>query len=80
MDFGASDAPLSVYSGVPANVVQIPWALSATGVSYHLNGLKPRNAVLHLTGSVLAQIYLGQITNWDNKQIKALEQGREDPQ
>ena len=75
VDFGASDAPLSVYSGVPANIVQIPWALSATGVSYHINGLKPKGSVLHLTGSVLAQIYLGQITNWNNKQIKALNKG-----
>jgi phosphate transport system substrate-binding protein len=75
VDFGASDAPLSVYSGVPANLVQIPWALTATGVSYHLNGLKPRNAVLKLTGSVLSQIYLGKITNWNNKQIKALNKG-----
>ncbi|MGA8719290.1 MAG: substrate-binding domain-containing protein, partial [Solirubrobacteraceae bacterium] len=38
VDFGASDAPLSVYSGVPGNLVQIPWALTATGVSYHING------------------------------------------
>jgi phosphate transport system substrate-binding protein len=75
VDFGASDAPLSVYSGVPANIVQIPWALSATGVSYHLNGLKPRGASLRLTGSVLAEIYLGQITNWNSKAIKALNPG-----
>jgi phosphate transport system substrate-binding protein len=75
VDFGASDAPLSVYSGVPANLVQIPWALTATGVSYHLNGLKPRDSVLKLTGSVLSQIYLGKITNWNNKQIKALNKG-----
>ena len=75
VDFGASDAPLSVYSGVPANIVQIPWALTATGVSYHLNGLKPRGATLKLTGSVLAQIYLGQITKWNSKAIKALNPG-----
>ena len=67
VDFGASDAPLSVYTGVPAqHCVQIPWALTATGVSYHLDGLKPRGAVLRLTGSVLAKIYLGQITNWNS--------------
>ncbi len=75
VDFGASDAPLSVYTGVPANIVQIPWALTATGVSYHLGGLKPRGAVLRLTGSVLAKIYLGQITNWNSPQIKALNKG-----
>jgi phosphate transport system substrate-binding protein len=75
VDFGGSDAPLSVYPGVPANLVQIPWALSATGVSYHINGLKPRGSVLHLTGSILAQIYLGQITHWGSPAIKALNKG-----
>ena len=75
VDFGASDAPLSVYPGVSSNLVQIPWALTATGVSYHLSGLKPKGSVLRLTGSVLAQIYLGQITNWNSKQIKALNKG-----
>jgi phosphate transport system substrate-binding protein len=69
VDFGASDAPLSVYT-TPAcsSCVQIPWALTATGVSFHINGIKR----LHLTGKVLAEIYLGQITNWDNSQIKKL--------
>ena len=39
VDFGASDAPLSVYSARSVrNLVQIPWALTATGVSYHIAG------------------------------------------
>jgi phosphate transport system substrate-binding protein len=75
VDFGASDAPLSVYPTAPSNLVQIPWALTATGVSYHLNGLKPKGSTLKLTGNVIAEIYLGDITNWDNKQIKNLNKG-----
>jgi phosphate transport system substrate-binding protein len=71
VDFGASDAPLSVYSTPSCNCVQIPWALTATGVSFHVNGLRH----LHLNGSVLAKIYLGQITNWNNSQIKRLNRG-----
>jgi phosphate transport system substrate-binding protein len=71
VDFGASDAPLSVYSGVPGNLVQIPWALSATGVSYHLHGVSR----LHLTGRVIAAIYVGQITNWDDPRIASLNKG-----
>lgn len=71
-DFGASDAPLSVYSSpVCNNCVQIPWAISAVGVSYHLAGIRK----LHLTGAVIAKIYLGQITNWSDPQIKALNKG-----
>src|ERR1700761_6108341 len=76
VDFGGSDAPLSVYSGVPGNLIQIPWALTATGVSYRIDGLRlKRGTNLHLTGPVLAQIYLGQIPNWDAPQIKALNKG-----
>jgi phosphate transport system substrate-binding protein len=75
VDFGASDAPLSVYPTAPANLIQIPWALSATGVSYHLNGVKPKGTTLKLTGPVLAQIYLGQITNWGSPKIKKLNKG-----
>jgi phosphate transport system substrate-binding protein len=72
VDFGASDAPLSVYSTPPCNsCVQIPWALTATGVSFHINGINR----LHLTGPVLAQIYLGQITSWNDRRIKALNKG-----
>ncbi len=80
VDFGGSDAPLSVYAGVPGTLVQIPWALTATGVSYHINGLRlPRHTNLHLTGPVLAQIYLGQITNWADPRIKALNKGASIP-
>jgi phosphate transport system substrate-binding protein len=80
VDFGASDAPLSVYSGVPGNLVQIPWALTATGASYRIDGLRlPRGKNLHLTGPVLAQIYLRQITNWADPRIKRLNPGASIP-
>ncbi|MBV8997740.1 MAG: phosphate ABC transporter substrate-binding protein PstS [Solirubrobacterales bacterium] len=81
VDFGASDAPLSVYSTPPcANCVQIPWALTATGVSYRIDGLRlPRRTNLHLSGPVLAKIYLGQITNWADPQIRALNKGAHIP-
>lgn len=81
VDFGASDAPLSVYSTPPCvNCIQIPWALTATGVSYKINGLRlPRGTNLHLTGAVLAEIYLGQITNWNDPRIRALNKGASIP-
>ncbi len=79
VDFGASDAPLDVYTGVPANIVEIPWALGAVGVSYHLNGLRPKGSTLKLTGPVLAQIYLGQITKWNSPAIKKLNKGLKIP-
>jgi phosphate transport system substrate-binding protein len=79
VDFAGSDAPLSVYNN-PSGIVQIPWALSATGVSYRIDGLRlPRGKSLHLTGPALAKIYLGQITNWADPQIKRSNPGARIP-
>jgi phosphate transport system substrate-binding protein len=61
-------------------LVQIPWALTATGVSYRIDGLRlPRHTNLHLSGPVLARIYLGQITNWSDPAIRALNKGAQIP-
>jgi phosphate transport system substrate-binding protein len=69
VDFGASDAPLTAdQAAACGDCVQIPWALSATGISYNLQGVRG----LRLSGPVIAQIYLGQITNWNDKRIKKL--------
>ena len=67
VDFGASDAPLSndQQSACP-NCVQIPWALSATSIMYNLPNI---GCVLRLTGPVLASIYLGQTTTWNDASI-----------
>jgi phosphate transport system substrate-binding protein len=72
VDFGASDAPLSQFNPTCASCVQIPWALAATAVIYNLGG-----NLLHLkmTGPVLAKIYLGKITKWDDPAIKKLNSG-----
>jgi phosphate transport system substrate-binding protein len=70
VDFGASDAPLSPDQLRACNgCVQIPWALSATSIVYNVSGA-PNN--LHMTGSVLARIFLGQITKWNDPAIRAL--------
>ncbi|HLH65783.1 MAG TPA: phosphate ABC transporter substrate-binding protein PstS [Solirubrobacteraceae bacterium] len=75
VDFGGSDAPLSA-STTPCNgCFQIPWALTATGVSWNVPGIRH----LRLTGPVLARIYLGQITNWDNPAITRLNRGERFP-
>ena len=67
VDFGASDAPLSNdQAAACAGCVQIPWALSATSIMYNLPGA---NCVLRMTGPVLAKIYLGEITAWNDPAI-----------
>jgi phosphate transport system substrate-binding protein len=72
VDFGASDAPLTQFNPTCTTCVQIPWALAATAVIYHL----PQHPqYLRMTGPVLAQIYLGKITNWNSGAIKKLNPG-----
>ena len=47
--------------------------LGAEGVAYNLD--LPAGARLHLTGPVLAAIFLGQITHWNDPAITALNPG-----
>ncbi|MGO8687320.1 MAG: phosphate ABC transporter substrate-binding protein PstS [Candidatus Dormibacteria bacterium] len=75
VNFGASDVPMATAdlakdTGGPA--LQIPIALGGEAISYNLYGVKTG---LHMTGPVLAQIYMGQITNWDDPALKALNPG-----
>ena len=73
VDFGASDAPLSPDQATACKgCLQIPWALGATVVTYNVKGV-PNN--LHLTGPVVADMFLGNITSWNDPKIRALNPG-----
>jgi phosphate transport system substrate-binding protein len=73
VDFGASDAPLSPDQFAACNgCEQIPWALAATSIPYNVPGAPVH---LHLTGDVIAKMYMGQITNWNDPAIAKLNPG-----
>jgi phosphate transport system substrate-binding protein len=73
VEFGATDAPLDSVSGVTCSgCVLVPWALTATGIGYDIAGVR---GGLKLTGKILAGIYLGQITNWDDPQVARINKG-----
>jgi phosphate transport system substrate-binding protein len=73
VDFGASDAPLTEDQFKEAKeVVQIPWALAATDVAYNVPGVPNK---LKLTGPVIAEIFMGKITTWNDPKITALNPG-----
>lgn len=73
VDFGASDAPLTEDEFKEAKgVVQIPWALAATTLAYNVEGVPNQ---LKLTGPVLAEIYEGKLTTWNDSKIAALNPG-----
>ena len=75
-DFGASDVPMTAAEQAAATggqVVQVPVDLGAEGVVYNLS--LPAGSRLHLTGPVIARIFLGQITSWHDPAITALNPG-----
>ncbi|HVV55458.1 MAG TPA: phosphate ABC transporter substrate-binding protein PstS [Mucilaginibacter sp.] len=71
VDFGGSDAPLNNEQaqkiGVP--VLHIPIASGADVITYNIPGV---SASLKMTPGVLADIYLGKITKWNNPAIVAI--------
>ena len=72
VDFGASDAPMTPAQAAGCNnCVQIPWALTATGIAFHLDGVRS----VKLSGPVIALIYRGQIKTWNDARIKKLNRG-----
>jgi phosphate transport system substrate-binding protein len=75
VDFGASDAPMSDAELAKAKggpVLHIPTALGAVAVTYNLREV---TAPLKLTGDVVAAIFQGQITRWNDARIAALNPG-----
>jgi phosphate transport system substrate-binding protein len=74
-NIGASDAYLSSGDLVKnPTLLNIPLVVSAQTVIYNLPGL---SAHLHvrLNGTVLAEIYRGKITRWDDQAIEAVNPG-----
>lgn len=70
VDFGASDDPLSQAKLDENNLLQFPAVIGGTVPVVNLNGVKPGQ--LKLSGSVLADIFLGKITKWNDAKIKEL--------
>ena len=75
VQIGASDAYMSnALLKLTPGMLNIPLAISAQQIMYSIPGVKPSQH-LHLTGNVIAQIYLGKIKYWNAPQIAALNKG-----
>lgn len=72
VDFAASDAFLSdeEMKSMPA-VIHIPTCMGAVVLAYNLKGVSD----LKLTGEIIADIYLGKITNWNDQRISSINPG-----
>ena len=73
VDFGASDVIASAADLKKNDLVMFPTVI--TGVVPVINLAKIGQGQLHLTGDVLGRIFVGQITQWDEPEIKALNPG-----
>ena len=73
VDFAGSDAYLSEkeMNEMKAEVLHIPSCLGAVVLAYNIPGVEK----LNLDGEVIADIYLGKITSWDDARIAALNEG-----
>ena len=70
VDFGASDAPMTDadLKAAPGELLHIPTVLGAVVLTYNLQGV---SRPLRFSSDVIADIFLGKITKWNDKRIKA---------
>ncbi len=67
VDFGASDAPLDAAKLAANNLLQFPSVMGSLVAIVNIPGVE--NNKMKLTGDVLADIYLGKITKWNDPRI-----------
>ncbi len=74
VDFGASDAPMTDQQlhDTKVPVLHFPTVLGAVVPTYNIQGV---NQELNFTGEVLADIFLGKITKWNDPALTSLNKG-----
>lgn len=70
VDFGASDAPMSAADLEKNGLIQFPTVIGGIVAAFNLPGVKPGE--LRMTGAILADIYMGKITKWDDPALVKL--------
>jgi len=73
VDFGASDMPVAADKLAAHKEMQFPTVIGGVDVIINLPGIKANE--IKLTGPVLAKIYLGEITKWNDKAIAEINPG-----
>jgi|CXWL01.1.fsa_nt_gi phosphate transport system substrate-binding protein len=77
VDFGASDKPLKAEELTESGLMQFPAIMGGVVTIVNLDGIAP--GAMKLTGPVVADIYLGKITKWNDPAIAALNPGMKLP-
>jgi phosphate transport system substrate-binding protein len=73
VDFGASDMPVAPDQLAAHKLMQFPTVMGGIDVIVNLKGIAPNE--LKLTGPILADIYLGKITKWNDPAIVEINPG-----
>jgi phosphate transport system substrate-binding protein len=73
VDFGASDMPMKAEDLQKNGLVQFPAIMGGVVPVYNVKGLKPGD--IKFTGPLLADIYLGKVTKWNDPAIAKLNPG-----
>jgi phosphate transport system substrate-binding protein len=73
VDFGSSDAPLKVADLQASGLAQFPSVMGAVVPVVNIPGVKPGS--VKLTGPLLADIFMGKITKWNDPAIAAVNPG-----
>ena len=77
VDFGASDAPMADDKLASNNLLQFPTVIGSVVAIVNLEGIE--SGQLKLSGPVLAEIYQGKITKWNDAKIAELNKGAKLP-
>lgn len=77
VDFGASDAPVKGDDLDKNGQVQFPAIIGGTVPIVNLDGFQPGE--LKITGTVLAEVFLGKITKWNDPKLLELNPGKNMP-
>ncbi len=72
--FGATDAPMSGADLDKDGMVQFPAIIGGTVPVFNLDGFKPGE--LRVTGPVLAEMFMGKISKWNDAKLAALNPGK----
>jgi len=73
VDFGASDKPLKPEVLNASGLFQFPTVIGGVVPVVNIPGMKPGQ--IHITGAVLADVYMGEIKNWNDPKLAALNKG-----
>ena len=77
VNFGATDAPVSGENLDKNNQVQFPAIIGGTVPVVNLDGFKPGE--LRITGPVMAEVFMGTISKWNDPKLVALNPGKKLP-